>query len=387
MPPTIEPNAQPATRRSRHPVPAPGPDLGMAQGAGPEAKHVRIPDRDSALHGQAWSPRRGRDTPPVTWVAPPPRTSLCARVTRWLALLTGLGAIGLRIHSHRLTHDTPPLALDTSAPPTPAPTSPPDASRPSETPGAASLDPAHAQQEVPRIGEDSESDLFEAFRESPDYREPRKLEAFMRAMIRAFRHSPAEIDAHLPTLLRVWRWTYGETFRAPDGRELNVGALMTSSIVPPVVAELGGPHMSRAQLQQLVRTVCQAPENIPPLLRDPAILATHARWSARALTQLIRLTAPSPLGASVAQRQEAEEAQLRRCLDMVREMPSLDPRWKPLLMQSLQAQGPAAPLGLVMAPERWAEVISQALLQPTQATTQSSRMERRPPTDRAGARA
>ncbi len=89
----------------------------------------------------------------------------------------------------------------------------------------------------------------------------------------------------------------------------------------------------------------------------------------------------------MAQRQEAEEAQLRRCLDMVREMPSLDPRWKPLLMQSLQAQGPAAPLGLVMAPERWAEVISQALLQPTQATTQSSRMERRPPTDRAGARA
>lgn len=108
---------------------------------------------------------------------------------------------------------------------------------------------------MPRILQDSHADLFEAFRDSPDSREPRKLEAFMRAMVRAIRRDPASVDAHLPTLLRVWRWTYGETFRAADGRELNVGALMTSSIVPPVVTELGGPHMSLAHLQQLVSTI------------------------------------------------------------------------------------------------------------------------------------
>jgi hypothetical protein len=238
---------------------------------------------------------------------------------------------------------------------------------------------------VPRIVQDSRSDLFETFRDSPDCRDTRKLEAFMRTMARAISHSPAEIDAYLPTLLRVWRWTYGETITGPDGREWNVGALMTWSIVPPVVSELGGPHISQAQLQQLVLTVCQEPENIPPILRDTAILATHARWSASALTQLVRLTTPSPSGTSSGRREA--EAQLRRCLDMVREMTSFDPRWKPLLIQSLQAQGPAAPFGLLMSPERWTEVISQALLRPTQATTQSSRMERRPPTDRAGARA
>lgn len=87
------------------------------------------------------------------------------------------------------------------------------------------------------------------------------------------------------------------------------------------------------------------------------------------------------------QRQEAEEAQLRRCLEMVLDAPSFDERWIPLVVQSLQAQGPAAPLGLVIAPDRWEQVISQAFLRHTIATTQGAREEHRPSTARARARA
>ncbi len=385
MPPKVESSAPSLTRRSRNPSPpsemAPGPEQDLR----PDARPARIPRRDATLRGHEGLPRARPDAPPSRWVAPPPRTSLCARATRWLALLTGLGAIGL--HLHRLTRETTQRPVEAPVPPPPSTARPPDRSDASGTLAEAAWVDSHPDEDVPRILQDSHADLFEAFRDSPDSREPRKLEAFMRAMVRAIRRDPASVDAHLPTLLRVWRWTYGETFRAADGRELNVGALMTSSIVPPVVTELGGPHMSLAHLEQLVSTVCREPENIPPTLQDPAVLATHARWSATALTQVIRLTTPSSSGTSMKQRQEAEEAQLRRCLEMVLGMPAFDGRWVPLVVQSLQAQGPAAPLGLVIAPDRWEQVISQAFLRHTVATTQGVREEHRPSTARARARA
>lgn len=376
MPPKIESNALSLTRRSRKPAPSPAIDPSLGQGSGPEAKHVRIPRRDSPLRGQEGASRMRHDVQARTSMAPPPRTSLCARVTRCLAVLTGLGAIGLQFHFSRLPRGTSPLPRAPSVPPLPSTTWQPDGSRPSEGPQTAAQGTVYAVHEVARIVQESQADLFEMFRDSPDCRDPSKLAAFMRIMARAISHSPAETDAYLPTLLRVWRWTYGETYRTPDGHEFHVGNLIERSIVAPVVNELGGPNISQAQLQQLVLTVCREPENIPPTLEDPAALGLHAYFSARALIELIRLSTPRRTpGATISERQEAEVTQLRRCLDMALRLPSAHPRWMPLVFESLRAQGPKWSLGMVSLPDRWFEVIEQALLQHAQAATQRAKTQ------------
>lgn len=373
MPPKIAPGTGQLTRRSRNPSELKEPS------PGPVTRPVVITRLDDTVRGRATSysvdhgDHGDHDDLPATRRTAPPRdlspepgnprpTALCTRLTRVLAVLTGLGAIGLQFHLYRAGRDTRPgpAAGSGSAPPSTARQPGPALDdRPLSTREMLESAARAEAGEIPPVMVRLHEDLFDQFRHSPDARDPRKLAAFMTLMARVMARHPATIHATLPVLLGVWRWNYGETVRLEDGREANVGALLTSSIVPPVVGELGGPRMPESQLGPLVLALCREPENIPPQLRDPEVLRAHARASASALAQVIRLTTAGAPDAPLAQQQQAEEARLRRCLKMVLAGPSFDERWIPWVVQSLQAQGPAAEPGLAIAPLQWARAIWQ----------------------------
>ncbi len=350
MPPKIGSGASQVTRRSRSP--GTGPDATHQ----PEAQPLRIRPMDNAVRGPGqparvaagdapMAPRAGALRDPSPERPAPPRRSLCTRITRCLAVVAGLGAIALQAHRHQAAPDT---ASPTS--PEPAPSPAPETRSPSAPPAWA--DPPLALQQ----------DLFEQFRASPDARDPHKLAAFMTLMARAIARQPDTVDANLPVLLGVWRWNYGETLRMDNGREVSVGALLASSIVPAIAVELGGPHMPESQLRQLVLAVCREPENIPPTPQATGLLRTHARAVADALTQVVRLTTPGSSGESFAKRRQAEEAQLRRCLTMALDGPAADARWIPELVQVLQARGPQPVFGLAITPVHWARTVRQTFL-------------------------
>ena len=350
MPPKIGPGASQVTRRSR------SPDTGPDARHHPELLHLRIRPMDNAVRGPGQPPRAAAGDAPMAPRAgalrdpsperpAPARRSLCSRITRCLAVVAGLGAIALQAYRHRSALDT-----GSATSPEPAPSPPSHARSPSAPPAWA--DPPLALQQ----------DLFEQFRASADARDPHKLAAFMTLMSRAIARQPDTVEANLPVLLGVWRWNFGETLRMDNGREVSVGALLASSIVPAIAVELGGPHMPESQLRQLVLAVCREPENIPPPPQATALLRAHAGAVADALTQVVRLTTPGSARHSLAKRQQAEEAQLRRCLTMALECRSTDARWIPELAQVLQARGPQPVFGLAITPVHWARTVRQAFL-------------------------
>jgi hypothetical protein len=195
--------------------------------------------------------------------------------------------------------------------------------------------------------------LVAGFRSGPEWHDGAKLSAFMGIRTGAIARNPRQSAAHLAQLLRVWSWRFGETFRAKDGSDVNVGALMASSIVQPVVTQLGGPRIPDAHLRLLVTMICREPDDIPPGEDSTERLSEHAMWVASALRQVVLHTASDWNRVTLTKRKASEEAQLRRCLRMVLAAPSQDPRWMPLIMTSFPATGPLPGSGLRMTPARW----------------------------------
>ncbi len=198
--------------------------------------------------------------------------------------------------------------------------------------------------------------LIEGFRGIPESRDRHKLSNFMETMAGAIARNPSQSAAHLEQLLQVWSWRFGETFRT-NGRDVNVGALMTSSIVRPVVTQLGGPRIAEAHLRLLVAAISREPDDIPTAEDSTQRLGEHAMWVASALRQVVLHTAADQNRVTLTKRQASEEAQLRRCLRMLLEAPFHDPRWMPLIATMLPDVGPAPAWGFRMTLDRWVHAV------------------------------
>lgn len=201
------------------------------------------------------------------------------------------------------------------------------------------------------------NEVVEAFRHSQGSRDPRKLSNFMETMAAAIARHPETSERHLRQLLGVWRWNFGETFDWEHGKGVNVGALMTSSIVRPVVKALGGSRIAEAHLRLLLETVCREPDNIPPGEESTDRLTDHAEWAASALRQMVLHSAVDRREVSLEKRQASEEEQLRRLLRMLFEAPSHDPRWMPLIAVLLPELGPVRAWGMHMTQARWTSAV------------------------------
>ena len=304
----------------------------------------------------------------------PPRTSLCSRTTQYMTLALGLGlGLGLGALGARL--------LMRSAVPEPSPLN--EGAQGSSSgiadrawawtdPGAESASHASIADAVQDLGRyEAQATGYElnplvaGFRSSTGWRDVGKLFAFMETLTRAIARNPSQSAAHLEQLLRVWSWRFGETFRAKDGSDVNVGALMSSSIVRPVVTQLGGPRIPDAHLRLLVATISREPDDIPPGEDSTTRLADHAMWVASALRQVVLHTATDWNRVTLTKRQASEEAQLRRCLRMMLEAPSQDPRWIPLIATILPDVGPVPAQGLRMTPARWVYAVFDEFSQHT----------------------
>ncbi len=332
-----------------------------------QGEHSRVSRRVTAIvpDAQQASTRTAHQAPATQR---PPRTSLCTRTTKYLALALGLGlglglgsGLGLgtlvtRLIKRSATSESPPLDPDTQG----SSWSIADGARAQDGAGGESASHASITESLEKleryepqaIGHEL-NPLVAGFRSSTGWRDVGKLFAFMETLTRAIARNPSQSAAYLAQLLQVWSWRFEETFRAKDGSDVNVGALMTSSIVRPVVTQLGGPRITDAHLRLLVATISREPDDIPPGENSTKRLADHAMWVASALRQVVVQTAADWNRVTLTKRQASEELQLRRCLRMVLEAPSQDPRWTPLIAMILPDVGPVPEWGLRMTPERW----------------------------------
>ena len=330
-----------------------------------QGEHSRVSRRVTAIvpDAQQASTRTAHQVPATQRH---PRTNLCARTTRYLALGLGLGialglcTLGTRLIKRSATSESPPLDPDTQG----SSWGIADGARAQD--GAGGESASHAsitdslekleRYEPQAIGHEL-NPLVAGFRSSTGWRDVGKLFAFMETLTRAIARNPSQSAAHLAQLLQVWSWRFEETFRAKDGSDVNVGALMTSSIVRPVVTQLGGPRITDAHLRLLVATISREPDDILPGEDTTKRMADHAMWVASALRQVVLHTATDWNRVTLTKRQASEEAQLRRCLRMVLEAPSQDPRWTPLIAMILPDVGPVPEWGLRMTPARWVSAV------------------------------
>jgi len=357
--PSRPPRAGETDQASESAPRAPAPTA-MAQG-----EHSRVSRRVTAIvpDAQQASTRTAHQVPATQR---PPRTSLCARTTRYLALGLGLGialglcTLGTRLIKRSATSESPTLDPDTQG----SSWAIADGARAQD--GAGGESTGHASMadslekleryEPQAIGHEL-NPLVAGFRSSPDWRDAVKLATFMETLTHAIARNPRQSAAHLAQLLKVWSWRFGETFRAKDGKDVNVGALMTSSIVRPVVTQLGGPRIPDAHLRLLVATISREPDDIPPGEDSTKHLAGHAMWVASALRQVVLHTAADQNRVTLTKRQASEEEQLRRCLRMLLEAPFHDPRWMPLIATMLPDVGPAPAWGFRMTLDRWVHAV------------------------------